>query len=779
VETRKTTLDIDRFVTELQSRMGLASQTQGGLSPADQVNSLVGWVYVCVDRIRSAFAQVPLRVKERNRDGSEPETITDPDHPVVRLFDNPNPYDTQFDFWGYTTTYELLVGTSYWLKTRGKNGGEPRELWPLPSQYMQPWFNDAGTILLGYTMLVNGRKLDIPVSELLVNKNINPGNRFVGHSSLAAAYEAIKSKDATRAARLKALNNDILASKFFSTDQRMSDDEWSRTTVMLQGRHGGPDRAGIPVVLTNGLKPVDLNVSAELPFRESDKDNRDEILGAFGVPPLLAGVVENANNSNTASQERVFAMVTIRPRCIGTQQRLNKDLIKDFGDKSLFVEFDNPVPDDKLQESTIDGRDVALGVLTLNERRAKLGLPPEPWGDKPRWMTEAQLIGQAASQGPEFLLPPPKDEKPAKVDELDEEGDDDEPGDEQRNKSDVQAGGPSSERKRLGRRQPAMQRKAYLQTLSRSIAKDYDKLESNTIPHIRKYFANQTKRIKARVAAMYANLPNEEPERMFETVRQSFCFVDRANDRAARLYVDGTIVEEQGQGDTGRLGRCVELMGSCLDRVTVREIEVRKLAGGAEEALDDWERAAEELAGRMLPRIREALAGGGETQLDELDIGGALDLDAPRVRDWLLQKQRDYWRDTVNDTTKRILSERLSDVLADRPTLPKMIEVVEEVMGSRIASSAENIARTEIVGAYNAGANIVRKETGVEKKEWVATFDGRTRPAHADADGQVVRQDGQFEVGGELMDHPGDPRASTSNICQCRCACVAVLDDDS
>ncbi len=761
--------------------MGFTSQSQGGLTPIDQIDSLYGWVYVCVERIRSSMAQVPLRVKKRGKSGDEPETIDDPSHPLVKLLENPNPLDTQFDLWVSTVTYQLLCGTGYWLKTRGGKN-EVRELWSLPSQFMYPLFTNDRKALWGYEMRGVGETIQIPTTELVVLQNFNPQNRFVGYSTLSAASEASQSTDALRAARLKALDNDILSSKFFTTEQRLNQDDWKLMMATIMQRHSGPDKAGMPVLLYGGVKPASLdNGKNELPFRESDKDNRDEILGVFGVPPLLAGIVENANNSNTASQETVYAKYTIAPKCVSIQKRINKDLLPEFKDPSLFVEFDNCVPKDRQQNATIAASNVGVGITTINEERGELGLPSVPWGDVPRWMAEAQAVGAAAIAGAGVIDPPQPQAEPEPEVEPEIEPVDDEI------ESDVQAGGPSSERKMLGRRSPALRRR-YLEVLGRSIGKDYKSLVKSTVPTLRKYFANQAKRVQENVVRIYSNLPKDEPaevEKSFETVEREFAFVDLGEKRTARLYVDGTIVEEYGDARRGMLGRATEAQSRCLDHVTHRTIQVRELPGSVVDQLDHWEKSAEELAARMLPKIQESLEAGTRMQLDELRIQvdgpaapGALDMNSPTVERWLQQKRRDYWEGTVDETTKRLLSEKLADVLADRPTLSKMVDVVEEVMGGRINSSAETIARTECIGAYNAGSDITRGEMGVTKKEWVATYDGRTRLSHADADGQVVRQDDTFDVGGEALAYPGDPRASTANICNCRCASVAIIDDE-
>jgi uncharacterized protein with gpF-like domain len=56
------------------------------------------------------------------------------------------------------------------------------------------------------------------------------------------------------------------------------------------------------------------------------------------------------------------------------------------------------------------------------------------------------------------------------------------------------------------------------------------------------------------------------------------------------------------------------------------------------------------------------------------------------------------------------------------------------------------------------------------KKEWIASFDDRTRDAHAQADGQIVMQSDPFLVGGEHLLYPGDPAGSSENVINCRCS---------
>lgn len=94
---------------------------------------------------------------------------------------------------------------------------------------------------------------------------------------------------------------------------------------------------------------------------------------------------------------------------------------------------------------------------------------------------------------------------------------------------------------------------------------------------------------------------------------------------------------------------------------------------------------------------------------------------------------------------------------------------------------AQRIVRTELGIAANTGGMVAATEMGVEvKKEWISTTDNRTRRIprdqtdHLNMDGKLADFNEPFLVDGkkgdELMQYPGDPSASASNLCNCRCS---------
>ena len=93
--------------------------------------------------------------------------------------------------------------------------------------------------------------------------------------------------------------------------------------------------------------------------------------------------------------------------------------------------------------------------------------------------------------------------------------------------------------------------------------------------------------------------------------------------------------------------------------------------------------------------------------------------------------------------------------------------------------SAIRTARTAVTGAQNAGrmdSYVAATKMGIEmEREWVSALDARTRPEHAEADGQVVGADEPFIVGGEKLMFPGDRSGSGWNIYNCRCTQIAKV----
>lgn len=90
-------------------------------------------------------------------------------------------------------------------------------------------------------------------------------------------------------------------------------------------------------------------------------------------------------------------------------------------------------------------------------------------------------------------------------------------------------------------------------------------------------------------------------------------------------------------------------------------------------------------------------------------------------------------------------------------------------------TTARMQARTDLNGLAN-GASLASVQAlgdaAPSFKQWLATFDDRTRPTHMAAEGQTVPVDQPFTVGIEPLMYPGDPTGSDAETINCRCTII-------
>lgn len=93
--------------------------------------------------------------------------------------------------------------------------------------------------------------------------------------------------------------------------------------------------------------------------------------------------------------------------------------------------------------------------------------------------------------------------------------------------------------------------------------------------------------------------------------------------------------------------------------------------------------------------------------------------------------------------------------------------------------NAIRAARTATTNAQNAGrldTYIAAENMGTKiQKQWMATHDGRTRLDHILADGQIADVKKPFIVGGHELMYPGDKKGHPSEVYNCRCTQISVI----
>lgn len=131
----------------------------------------------------------------------------------------------------------------------------------------------------------------------------------------------------------------------------------------------------------------------------------------------------------------------------------------------------------------------------------------------------------------------------------------------------------------------------------------------------------------------------------------------------------------------------------------------------------------------------------------------------------------------VSNTTRQQIIDAVDRGLTEQESIELIARRIAGSVRSVSRTRAALIARTEVHGAANWGADRAARESGLDlRKEWVSTVDDRTRMNHMAANGQIRTMDEPFDVGGEKLMFPGDPSASGANVINCRCAVVHLLE---
>lgn len=169
---------------------------------------------------------------------------------------------------------------------------------------------------------------------------------------------------------------------------------------------------------------------------------------------------------------------------------------------------------------------------------------------------------------------------------------------------------------------------------------------------------------------------------------------------------------------------------------------------------------------------------GGST-IESLGVSLAFDIERPDVVRYIERMSQRFAKE-INETTYKNLKASLAEAEKQGEGIDKISERVKAVMGDRIESTPEVIARTEINTASNAGTLLAYKQSGVvSKKGWLAALDGRERESHRAAHQQYQKNpidlDEDFLVGNGRGPAPGQIGLPEEDI-QCRCTTVPVVE---
>ncbi len=323
----------------------------------------------------------------RTKGAAALEEVTE--HPLLTLFRSVNDELNAWDLWELTTLSQEVSGSAYWL-LESNAFGVPARLWPLPAACVRPLRGvNSPDAVDGYEYRVGSEVRRYAPQEVIHFKYPDPRDPYgPGVSPLRSCWEHVLLDSEYLALKRAKLGNFALPGVVISPANDSMGVEEAARLAALWGQmfeRGGQGRALISesklqvTVLSQALG--DLSALAEAGA------SREVIANAFGVPaPYL---FRETNLANLQAAEALHSSLTVRPRLIRRDEKLNERLIPLFDPSGrLFLASDDPRPADKDRLLKQQTAHVAAGIRTVNEVRAEIGLPPVPWGDAPPWRTK-------------------------------------------------------------------------------------------------------------------------------------------------------------------------------------------------------------------------------------------------------------------------------------------------------------------------------------------------------------------------------------------------------
>ena len=315
----------DWFINTLNNVFGY--QTKSGQAVNNTTALSIASVHACVRVIADGIAGLGLKLYKD--DGQSRSQIVV--HYATALTNEPNPYQTKYDFVKYMASHLALTGNAYAFINRDvRNIGT--ELHPIAPQYVTPVMQDG---LLFYKVSLAGYPSMVPATEMLHFKGMCGDNPLVGLSPVVLHAETLGIDLAAISQSAGVYKNGVL--KFLLTsDAQIKIDQAGPLKKSLDDVIDGASRSA---VLPNGIKMEKLSLSPEeAQYLETRKFSSEEIARIFGVPASMIGAKDGTMGSVEQEYQDFYAR-TLMSYAINIEQELARKLLTENDKLTYYFKF--------------------------------------------------------------------------------------------------------------------------------------------------------------------------------------------------------------------------------------------------------------------------------------------------------------------------------------------------------------------------------------------------------------------------------------------------------
>jgi HK97 family phage portal protein len=316
------------------ARPGLPSAS--GMLVSPEAAMQLSAVYACVRVCAETLASLPCIVYKRLPDGGKVRAL---DHPLYDvLHDQPNIYQTSFEFWEMMQGHLELRGNAFAHIIPGPRGAID-SLIPIHPDRVQVYRLENGRLRYQVRQWWNGALENFAMEEIWHLRGIS-SDGIVGMSTVSVAREQLGTALAQQEYSARFFANDSRPSGVLQTENELNDTSRATIKAGWQEANTGMNRHKV-AVLEQGLKYQAISVSnKDSQFIETQQFQRGQIASLFRVPPHKIGDLTKATFSNIEQQSIEFVTDCMRPRVVRVERRIATDLIEPLGlEGEYFAEF--------------------------------------------------------------------------------------------------------------------------------------------------------------------------------------------------------------------------------------------------------------------------------------------------------------------------------------------------------------------------------------------------------------------------------------------------------
>jgi len=342
-----------------------------------------------------ALSQLPIKIMCELDDGTVVDAVKDSRvstrnktkaQQVLTLLQNPNQFQSQYEFWYQWLMWHDLLGeafTLWWRKDQKNPTQTPTEMFILDSTLIAVTLTPTRYPSYRLSTPSYGFSKDEPLEyyQVMHIKDM-PWQGSAGFNKGILAVELVGLDQDIDLYANYVMQNGAKPSGMFVTESVIPDAKYKEIAARLKeawssmtgSRTTDPSKPGQGMLLDQGMKYEPLKM---LSLQDADAaalklQTMKRICGLFGVPPAMIGIADGKYN-NTQTMLDEFYKSTMYPIIVNIRQKLKQHLLAGY--PSLCVEFDTQqfLMGAPLDQMNYVVAGVNAGILTPNEAREYLG----------------------------------------------------------------------------------------------------------------------------------------------------------------------------------------------------------------------------------------------------------------------------------------------------------------------------------------------------------------------------------------------------------------------